>query len=122
MFSITRIFLAGMLIFITGCAIGPKYVRPTTQMPAAYKEAGDWQKANPQDALIRGEWWKIFNDPRLDALEEQVNISNQNIVAAEAQYAQAYALVQAARSALFPTLSTTCWRRSCESLKRAIPR
>jgi len=107
MFSITRIFLAGMLIFITGCAIGPKYVRPTTQMPAAYKEAGDWQKANPQDALIRGEWWKIFNDPRLDALEEQVNISNQNIVAAEAQYAQAYALVQAARSALFPTLSTT---------------
>jgi len=76
-------------------------------MPAAYKEAGDWQKANPQDALIRGEWWKIFNDPRLDALEEQVNISNQNIVAAEAQYAQAYALVQAARSALFPTLSTT---------------
>jgi NodT family efflux transporter outer membrane factor (OMF) lipoprotein len=87
-----------------GCAIGPKYVRPTAQVPAAYKEAGDWKKAQPQDAILRGDWWKIFNDPRLDALEDQVNISNQNIMLAQAQYAQAYALVQAARSSFFPTL------------------
>jgi NodT family efflux transporter outer membrane factor (OMF) lipoprotein len=105
-----------LLVLLTGCAIGPKYVRPTTQIPAAYKEsadwssyrtlAGAWKKAQPQDEIIRGAWWKIFNDPRLDALEEQVNISNQNIAQAEAQYAQSYALVQAARSAFFPTLGT----------------
>jgi len=57
--------------------------------------------------LSGGAWWKIFNDPRLDALEEQVNISNQNIAQAQAQYAQALALVQSARSSFFPTLSTT---------------
>ena len=89
----------------TGCAIGPKYVRPTAQIPAAYKESTDWKKAQPQDEIIRGAWWKIFNDPQLDALEDQVNISNQNIAQAQAQYAQAYALVQAAKSSFFPTLS-----------------
>jgi NodT family efflux transporter outer membrane factor (OMF) lipoprotein len=94
-------------VLLSGCMIGPKYVRPTTQIPAAYKESKDWKIAQPQDEIIRGEWWKIFNDPRLDALENQVNISNQNIVVAEAQYAQAYALVQAAKSAIFPILGTT---------------
>src|SRR5580704_5558502 len=92
-------------ILLSGCMIGPKYVRPTAPIPAAYKESGDWEKAQPQDEIVRGAWWKIFNDPRLDALEEQVNISNQNIVAAEAQYAQSYALVQAAKSSFFPILS-----------------
>jgi NodT family efflux transporter outer membrane factor (OMF) lipoprotein len=87
-----------------GCAVGPKYVRPTTQIPAAYKESG-WKQAQPQDAIVRGAWWKIFNDPQLDALEAQVNISNQNIAQAQAQYAQSYALVQAARSSVFPIVS-----------------
>ena len=81
--------------------IGPKYVRPTAPVPAAYKESKDWKKAQPQDAIIRRAWWKIFNDRRLDALEDQVNISNQNIAQAQAQYAQAYALVQASKSAFF---------------------
>ena len=98
------IFFSAFYVCSAGCAIGPKYVRPTTQIPAAYKESADWKKAQPQDAIIRGEWWKIFNDPQLDALEDQVNISNQNIAVAQAQYAQAYALVQAARSSFFPTL------------------
>ena len=60
-------FLASAVLF-SGCAIGPKYVRPTTQIPAAYKESADWKKAQPQDEIIRGAWWKIFNDPQLDAL------------------------------------------------------
>jgi len=94
-------------LLLAGCSIGPKYVRPTAQIPAIYKEAKDWKKAHPQDEMIRGEWWKIFNNPQLDALENQVNISNQNIAVAEAQYAQAYALVQAAKSAIFPILGTS---------------
>jgi len=106
MFSVrtTVIGVAGLLTLLSGCAIGPKYVRPTAQIPAAYKESKDWKVAQPQDTMIRGAWWKIFNDPRLDALEDQVNVSNQNIAQAEAQYAEAYALVQAAKSSFFPTL------------------
>ena len=107
MFSVKKIYYIFLVMLLSGCAIGPKYVRPTAQIPAVYKEAGDWKKAQPQDAIIRGAWWKIFNDPRLDALEDQVNISNQNIAAAQAQYAQSYALVQAAKSAFFPTLGVT---------------
>ena len=102
----SNLFTLCFLVLLSGCAIGPKYVKPTISIPAAYKDAGDWKKANPQDETIRGDWWKIFNDPQLDDLENQVNISNQNIAAAQAQYAQAYALVQAARSSFFPTLST----------------
>ncbi|MDE2231768.1 MAG: efflux transporter outer membrane subunit [Candidatus Omnitrophica bacterium] len=93
------------LILLAGCAVGPKYVRPAVPVPAAYKENKDWKIAQPQDNVLKGEWWKIFNDPQLDALEAQVDISNQNIAAAQARYAQAYALVQASRSSFFPVLT-----------------
>ncbi|MBF0511293.1 MAG: efflux transporter outer membrane subunit [Candidatus Omnitrophica bacterium] len=96
----------GSLMLTSGCCIGPKYKKPQVSVPLAYKESTDWKKATPQDEMIKGEWWKIFNDKKLDALEDELNISNQNIASAQAQYAQAYALVQAARSAFFPTLST----------------
>jgi NodT family efflux transporter outer membrane factor (OMF) lipoprotein len=107
MFSIRIILFSVFSLLAFGCAVGPKYVRPTVQIPAAYKETGDWKIANPQDGIIRGAWWKIFNDPRLDALEEQVNISNQNIAQAVAQYQEARAALQAARAGFFPTVSAT---------------
>src|SRR5258705_13570883 len=47
----------------------------------------------------------MFGDPQLNALEEQVDISNQNVAAAEAQYREAVALVQEARAAYYPTVS-----------------
>ena len=94
MFSIRIILFSVFSLLAFGCAVGPKYVRPTVQIPAAYKETGDWKIANPQDGIIRGAWWKIFNDPRLDALEEQVNISNQNIAQAVAQYQEARAALK----------------------------
>jgi len=70
MFSINKtIFsMAGLLMLLGGCAVGPKYVKPTTPVPAAYKETGNWKVAHPQDDIVRGAWWKIFNDPQLDAL------------------------------------------------------
>jgi NodT family efflux transporter outer membrane factor (OMF) lipoprotein len=105
--GIGGVFIASLLVLLTGCSVGPKYVRPTTQIPAAYKESANWKKAQPQDEIIRGAWWKIFNDPRLDALEAEVNISNQNIAQAAAQYQEARAAVQAARAGFFPTLSAT---------------
>ena len=94
------ICLAVMLL--NGCSVGPDYVRPPTETPAAFKEAG-WKTATPKDAHIKGQWWEIYNNPELNALEEQVTVSNQNVAAAEAQYRQAKALVQATRAALFPT-------------------
>ena len=91
--------------WLTGCTVGPNYVKPTVEVPAAYKENAGWQVAQPQDATLRGNWWEMFNDPQLNALEEQVVVSNQNVAVAEAQFRQARALVQQARAAYFPTVT-----------------
>src|SRR5208337_1176754 len=97
--------IAGMLLLLSGCTVGPNYVRPPTAAPEAFKETPGWKVAQPRDELSRGAWWEIYNDPKLNALEEQVDINNQNIAAAEAQFRQALALVQAARAAYFPTVT-----------------
>jgi NodT family efflux transporter outer membrane factor (OMF) lipoprotein len=103
--SLISIFLFSL--FLNACTVGPDYVRPKVAVPTHYKEAKnkDWKIAQPQDACNRGEWWKIFNDPQLNTLEAQVNISNQNIAAAAAQYQQALALVDEARASYFPTIT-----------------
>jgi len=93
---------AGLLL--ASCAVGPDYQKPEVQAPAQFKEAGDWVKANPSDAAPKGKWWEAFHDPILNALEEQVNVSNQTLAAAEARYRQAHASVKAAQSGLFPTV------------------
>ena len=97
--------MTAMISSFTGCAVGPDYVRPTAESPAAYKENEGWKQAEPRDHLMRGAWWEIFNDPELNGLEEQVNISNQNLAAAEAQFRQALALVDVARAGYYPTLT-----------------
>jgi NodT family efflux transporter outer membrane factor (OMF) lipoprotein len=91
--------------FLGGCAVGPRYVRPTAPTPQSYGEAKLWTTAAPADALARGEWWRLFNDPALDDLERRVDISNQNIAAAEAAYRQSLALVREARAAYLPTVT-----------------
>ena len=80
-------------------------MRPPTAAPEAYKENAGWKVAQPRDELPRGRWWEIYNDPQLNALEEQVDISNQNIAAAEANFRQALALIRVARAAYFPTVT-----------------
>ena len=92
------------LALMAGCAIGPDYKRADVEVPAQYKEAGDWIVAKPEDAAPKGAWWKAFQDPELDALMDQVQVSNQNLRAAEARYREAHAGVQAARSQLFPSI------------------
>lgn len=96
---------AGALLFIAGCTVGPRYVRPTVITPPAYKELKGWKVAEPQDATLRGAWWEPFQDPELSALEAQVSLSNQTLAAAEAQVRQARAAVQAARASYYPTLA-----------------
>lgn len=96
-------------ILMCGCMVGPKYKRPSAPVPPKYKEAppDSWKQAQPSAAVPRGKWWEIYNDPQLNALEEQVNISNQNVLLAEAQYREARDQVRIARSSLFPVVSTT---------------
>jgi NodT family efflux transporter outer membrane factor (OMF) lipoprotein len=96
---------AGWLLLSSACMIGPKYQRPGAPAPPAFKEAppAGWKEAQPNDGALRGQWWKVYNDPRLDALEDQVSISNQNVLAAEAQFRAAKAAVSVARGGLFPT-------------------
>ena len=99
------VLLALGALQFTGCAVGPKYHTPTVQAPPAYKEVGDWKPAQPNDQNLGGEWWKIFQDPQLDTLELQVNVSNQNLKAAEAQYQQARAALRYNRADYYPTLT-----------------
>jgi NodT family efflux transporter outer membrane factor (OMF) lipoprotein len=94
-----------LLLVFSGCAVGPDYQRPSVDVPAGYKETGDWKVAQPQDGAGRGQWWEMFDDPTLNALMEQVEISNQNVLAAEAQFRRAQAIVAASRAAYFPTVT-----------------
>lgn len=98
------LLLAPMLL--AGCNLAPPYQRPATvPIPASFKEAPGWIVGTPDDASARGEWWRLFNDPILDAFEDKVVITNQNVAAARASYEAARALVMVQRSALFPTVT-----------------
>jgi len=97
--------LLGVALLVGACTVGPDYVKPSVEVPSSYKEVDGWKVAEPQDQSLRGDWWERFGDPRLSALEAEVDVSSQTVAAAEAQLRQARALVQAARSAYFPTIS-----------------
>jgi NodT family efflux transporter outer membrane factor (OMF) lipoprotein len=99
---------------LCGCTVGPDYVRPDAPVPAAYKEAWKpgpiekgWAPSRPNDAIDRGQWWSIYRDPVLDGLLRQIDISNQNLKAAEAAFREAEATVAAARAQFFPTMKLT---------------
>lgn len=97
--------MAAFSFLASGCAVGPDYQRPSAVTPAAYKEANNWVPAAPADALDRGPWWTLFNDSILNELASGIEVSNQNIAVASANYAQARALVREQRAALFPVIA-----------------
>ena len=74
------------LFMLTGCAVGPDYKRADVETPAAFKEAEGWKQAEPRDDAQRGNWWELYGDQQLSALVQQVAISNQNVLALEAQF------------------------------------
>jgi NodT family efflux transporter outer membrane factor (OMF) lipoprotein len=93
-------------VALSGCTVGPKYVRPTVDTPTAYKETGDaWKVAAPSDAVAKGAWWEIYQDPQLNALEDQLTAANQSLKAAQDQFAAARAVVRAYRAQFYPNLS-----------------
>lgn len=107
--------LAVGLLALNGCTVGPKYTAPVVQPPPAFKESapsayasalpGAWKPASPQDTAFKGKWWEIFNEPELNALEDQVNINNQNIAQYFQNFMAARAEVAEARAGYFPTVS-----------------
>lgn len=99
------LLVTGMLPLI-GCAVGPKYKAPAVPAPPAYKETGNWKTAQPNEQNFGGNWWEIFHDPQLNALEEQINVSNQNLKAAVAQYQESVAALHYAHADYYPTIST----------------
>jgi NodT family efflux transporter outer membrane factor (OMF) lipoprotein len=111
--AVIRLCAAALLLVLSGCVVGPKYHPPAPQAPApAYKESPSnfkenegWTVAQPADAKLRGKWWEIFNDPELNALEEQLDINNQNIKQFFENFMEARAIVREARSQYFPTLT-----------------
>ncbi len=100
-----------LALTITGCMVGPRYQQPSAPVPPAWSQSsippppGTWQHAQPSDAAVRGDWWKLYHDPQLNALEARVAVSNQTLRAATEQYLAAREQVRLARSQYFPTLS-----------------
>ncbi|HWC15633.1 MAG TPA: TolC family protein, partial [Terriglobales bacterium] len=95
------------IVSLIGCAVGPKYKTPTVPVPPAYKEVANWKAAQPSEQNLGGNWWEIFNDPQLNALEQQINVSNQNLKQAIAQYQQARAALRNSRADYYPTVTTS---------------
>ncbi|MDD4616687.1 MAG: efflux transporter outer membrane subunit [Alphaproteobacteria bacterium] len=94
------------ILLIAACSAGPDYERPSANVPVTYKELPQgWKLAHPKDEGVAGDWWKVYNDPILNALEGQIEISNENLKAAEAAYRAAQALVSEDRASFFPTIS-----------------
>lgn len=113
-FKIAAVTLIALMLF-KACDKAPKYAKPGVATPPAFKELSpdmfketkDWKYAHPNDEVIRGKWWEMFSDPKLNALEEQVNISNQNIAASEANFRAARALIRESRSEYFPSVTAS---------------
>ncbi|QHN03850.1 efflux transporter outer membrane subunit [Granulicella sp. WH15] len=107
--------LAALCLVLSGCHVGPKYTKPAVVAPPEFKESapaayttagsGTWQPAHPQDAALKGKWWEVFNEPELNALEEQLDINNQNLAQFFQNFMAARAQVRQARAGYFPTLS-----------------
>ncbi len=99
-----------LVLLCAGCTIGRKYQRPLVETPNNLKEMtdnGQWKMAAPSDATLKGQWWEIFGDPELNRLEEMVEVNNQNVKQAEAQFREARALVAGARANYYPSIGTS---------------
>ena len=105
-----KLLVPASFLLCSSCMIGPRYQRPVALTPPALKEmAGNdqWKMATPSDDKIKGKWWEIFGDPQLNRLEELVNVNNQNVKQAEAQFRQARALVAANHANYYPVIGST---------------
>jgi len=106
--TLTMFSLALVVLALAACSVGPDYVRPQMdEAPTVFKEGQNWKPAQPSELTADGKWWEMFGDAQLNALVGQVDISNQNLALAEANFRNAMALVQTSRAAYSPTLDAT---------------
>jgi outer membrane protein, multidrug efflux system len=103
----SSIFLSIFLLFLEGCTVGPRYARPSAPAPApdAWKTQPPWQQAAPKDTIPKGSWWQIFQDPALDAYEQQLLQANQSLIAARDRLNQARSLARVATADYFPQVA-----------------
>lgn len=95
-------------LLLGGCALGPDFIRPPVETPAAFREApANWKVAEPRDLEAAGPWWEIFGDHELNQLIETASQANQTILSADANYRQALAVIGGSRAALFPSLASS---------------
>ena len=99
--------LLTLTLLLSACAVGPDYQRPNAPTPASYKEVGDWKVSEPKAVDADPNWWSIFNDPVLDALEKEVTLSNLTVAQAEAAWRSAVATADQANANLFPTVGAS---------------
>src|SRR6202166_3147396 len=105
-FQFARLPLLSLgLLVMGGCSVGPKYVRPTTQIPPSYKENANWKPAQPSDTAQKGNWWEIFQDQQLNALENKIDVSNQTLRAAVDRFQESRDVLRQTRSQLYPLVS-----------------
>jgi NodT family efflux transporter outer membrane factor (OMF) lipoprotein len=103
-----RNIVIALLVVLAGCSFAPRYTRPRIETPSGFKELAEtnvWKIAEPREATLRGKWWELFGEPELNALEEQVSVSNQTVAAAFARFLAARAVIKQARSEFFPTVT-----------------
>src|SRR3984893_16739671 len=114
-------FLSLGFLLIGGCSVGPKYSKPMAQVPPAYKENANWKPAQPSDQAQKGNWWEIFQDPQLNALEEKLTVSNQSLRAAVDRFQEARDVLRQTRSSLYPLVSASVTAsRQRQSTNRAL--
>jgi NodT family efflux transporter outer membrane factor (OMF) lipoprotein len=107
------VFASSAALLLAGCMVGPQYKRPATAMAPAFKEAPQtaasdgWEPGQPSDQKLKGDWWRLYQDPQLDALEVQVDAANQTLKAAEANFRAARAAIGYARSNEAPTIGVS---------------
>jgi NodT family efflux transporter outer membrane factor (OMF) lipoprotein len=113
--KVSAVLLIPLFAAVSACEVGPDYLRPATEVATAYKEEQGWMPASPQQAAAYQNWWAIYYDPVLDVLEKQVDVSNQNLKAAEAAYRAARADVGVQRGSLFPAITANGTSRTSGS-------
>jgi multidrug efflux system outer membrane protein len=104
----TRLFptlLLAALPLLAGCAVGPDYEKPTTDVPSKFEETGPWKEAEPADTIAKGDWWTLFGDPKLNELQEKASAANQDLKAAVARVDQARAVTRVSKSEFYPHLN-----------------
>ncbi len=120
-----------LVLLLPGCMVGPRYSRPAAPVPPAFKEqppqvfkeSSDWKRSQPSDRELRGKWWELFRDARLNELEEQVTVSNQDLKAAEGRFRDARAAIRFNSASKYPSITTGPGIASIhESARQPLPR